>query len=57
MQAASDLKVICKDDIHTKENMKTANGLLQRLLNIASEVRAVKNVFELSICMRGILFS
>ena len=39
MQAASELRNICKDDGHTKENMKTANGLLQRLLNIATEVR------------------
>ena len=38
MQAASDLKTVCKDDLHTKENMKVANGLLQRLLNIATEV-------------------
>ena len=38
MQEASDLKNTCKDDVHTKENMKTANGLLQRLLNIATEV-------------------
>jgi hypothetical protein len=43
MQAASDLKVICKDDTHTKENMKTANGLLQRLLNIATEVHTQKS--------------
>ena len=38
MQAASELKALCRDDVHTKENMKTANGLLQRLLNIATEV-------------------
>ena len=43
MQSASDLKTICKDDSHTKENMKTAHGFLQRLRNIASEVHDALN--------------
>ena len=46
MQAASDLKTICKDDTHTKENMKTAHGFLQRLRNIATEVDNAVNALN-----------
>ena len=39
-QSAQELKGSTKDDGHIKENLKAANALLQRLLNIAIEVRA-----------------
>ena len=40
-QSAQELKGSTKDDGHIKDNLKAANALLQRLLNIAIEVRIV----------------
>lgn len=37
-QSAQELKGSTKDDGHIKDNLKAANALLQRLLNIAIEV-------------------
>lgn len=37
--SAQELKASTKDDSHIKDNLKAANALLQRLLNIAVEVR------------------
>ena len=37
-QSAQELKGSTKDDTHIKDNLKAANALLQRLLNIAIEV-------------------
>ena len=39
-QSAQELKGSTKDDTHIKDNLKAANALLQRLLNIAIEVSA-----------------
>ncbi|XP_046858767.1 otoferlin-like [Xenia sp. Carnegie-2017] len=51
MQEASDLKTSCRNDLHAKENMKTANGLLQRLLNIASEPQdSLPDIFIWMLC-------
>ena len=37
-QSAQELKGSTRDDGHIKDNLKAANALLQRLLNIAIEV-------------------
>ena len=39
-QSAQELKGSTRDDGHIKDNLKAANALLQRLLNIAIEVSA-----------------
>ena len=40
-QSAQELKGSTKDDGHIKDNLKAANALLQRLLNIAIEVSTI----------------
>lgn len=45
-QSAQELKGSTKDDTHIKDNLKAANALLQRLLNIAIEVSVFPYPFK-----------
>ncbi|XP_031569345.1 otoferlin-like [Actinia tenebrosa] len=49
--SAQELKASTKDDSHIKENLKAANALLQRLLNIAVEPQdTIPDVFIWMLC-------
>lgn len=44
--SAQELKAGTRDDTHIKDNLKAANALLQRLLNIAVEVSQEVIIFS-----------